>query len=64
MRVPAGVPSVFHSSAPWVPSEATNRTVPFTTVKPCAPDPLLPGLMSFTNAVPPGVPSVVQSSRP
>ena len=30
--VPAGVPSVFHSSTPLVPSSAVKNTVPFASV--------------------------------
>ena len=33
MTVPASVPSLFHSSRPWVPSLAVKNSVPLTFVR-------------------------------
>src|SRR3954453_17251716 len=71
--VPAGVPSVFHSSAPAMPSVAAKSIVPFKLMKPFGEEELghepyglelWPGKMSLTSTVPPDVPSVFHSSRP
>ena len=55
--VPAGVPSLFHSSAPLTPSSPAKKRVPFTFVS--HPTPML-----ASCTVPASVPSVFQSSPP
>ena len=63
--VPSGVPSLFQSSAPWVPSSALkNKLFPTALIPARSKAPPSPGLMSLTRVVPPGVPSVFQSSTP
>ena len=64
--VPASVPSVFHSSRPWVPSSAVKNSVPPTSVRYVGPlySPSSPGSMSLTRTVPASVPSDFHSSRP
>src|SRR5438552_11256334 len=59
--VPAAVPSLFQSP---VGSSVAKKSVPFTFVRLCGFEPLLPGLMSFTSTVPAAVPSLFQSSSP
>ncbi len=61
--VPAAVPSVFQSSAPFTPSLAWKYRTPLRTVKPYGQE-LAPAavLMSFTSTVPAAVPSLFQSS--
>src|SRR6266487_2262416 len=65
--------SVFHSSKPWTPSSAEKYKALLNTVKPdgeelkgpgIPPTRPMPGAMSITSRVPPGVPSVFHSSRP
>ena len=62
--MPAAVPSLFHSSRPFVPSLAEKNSVPFTFVRLTGPPELGPGLMSFTSTVPAAVPSLFHSSSP
>src|SRR5262249_42661363 len=62
--VPAAVPSLFQIARPRVSSVATKIKVPFQFVMGPGLDAPRPGLMSFTSHVPPGVPSVRQSSLP
>jgi hypothetical protein len=62
--VPAGVPSVFHSSSPLSGCSATKKRVPPTAVNPDANDDPGPGRMSLTSVVPAVVPSVFHSSYP
>src|SRR6266545_2281941 len=64
--VPASVPSLFHSSNPWVPSSAPKDKVPPTSKISIAAllAPAAPGLMSFTRTVPALVPSLRHSSSP
>ena len=66
--VPAAVPSLFHSSAPWVVSRATKKRVPLKSVSDELRKTLtaleLPGLMSLTSLVPLLVPSLFHSSTP
>ena len=63
ITVPAAVPSLFHSSRPFVPSSALKKSMPPTAVS----APILlsfkPGAMSFTITVPAAVPSLFHSSR-
>ena len=66
--VPSSVPSLFQSSRPFAEFNAPKNNVPFTFVSPLETpiknEPPVPGMMSFTKAVPAGVPSLFQSSRP
>src|SRR5262245_60702488 len=68
--VPLAVPSVPHSSTPFLPSSAAKRTrggdrpEDGRRVKPRGVDPRAPGLTSLTRVVPRVVPSVTHSSRP
>ena len=62
--VPAAVPSLFHSSVPWLPSSAAKNSVPFTFVRLLGEDEALPALMSLTRTVPAAVPSLFHSSVP
>ena len=62
--VPAAVPSLCHSSGPWVPSSALKKRSPLTLVSSDRYELLGPGLMSFTSAVPAAVPSLCHSSYP
>ena len=64
--VPASVPSLFHSSAPWSPSSAAKNSVPFTAVRLSGPydSRTGSGLMSLTRTVPAAVPSLFHSSAP
>src|SRR5262245_36768926 len=64
MRVPAAVPSLCHSSAPWTPSLAEKYSVPLTLVRDVGYDPTLPGLISLTMSVPAVVPLLFHSSVP
>src|SRR5262249_53701414 len=61
--VPAGVPSLFHSSSPWTPSSAAKYNMPFTSARP---DGFawheIEGSRSFTITVPAVVPSLFQSA--
>ena len=51
--VPAGVPSLFHSSEPLVPSSATKKAVPLTSVREAAPpEPVKPRTSCVLAAVP------------
>ena len=61
ISVPAGVPSLFHSSLPF-PSSAAKKSVPATSTSPDGDEPSGPTLMSATISVP--VPSLFHSSRP
>ena len=63
ITVPASVPSLFHSSFPFVPSLAWKNSVPSTFVSLSKPEAPI-RLMSFTMAVPPAVPSLFHSSLP
>src|SRR5437667_341007 len=47
--VPAAVPSLFQSSRPFVGSEATKKSVPFTSVNPSGEESSVAVLMSFTR---------------
>src|SRR5262249_40965047 len=58
------VPSLFHSSTPFVPSSAVKNRVPFTFVRFVGYEPVAPGRMSLIRTVPAGVPSLLQSSQP
>ena len=60
--VPASVPSDFHSSSPWVPSEALKNTVPLTLVRERGAADPLPARRSLTSTVPASVPSDFHSS--
>src|SRR5262249_2964956 len=76
ISVPASVPSLFQSSVPWTPSSAVKNSMPLKFVKYPGYELLGseywypeesyftvdPGLMSFTNLVPP--PSLANSSIP
>ena len=66
-RVPALVPSLFHSSRPAgpdAPSSAVKNSVPSTSSRRSGPKPPEPGTMSFTSTVPALVPSLFHSSKP
>ena len=62
--VPSLVPSVTHSSFPWVPSLALKSTMSPKTTNEEGLLELVPSRMSFRSSVPAGVPSVIQSSVP
>ena len=62
--VPAAVPSLFHSSPPWMPSLAARNSLPWNGVRLPGDEPLAPSRMSLTSLVPADVPSVFHSSRP
>ena len=61
--VPGSVPSLFHSSAPFVPLFATKYSVVPTAINVFGSEAEL-GLMFFTITVPAAVPSLFQSSAP
>ena len=68
--VPAAVPSLFHSSAPAVPSVALKKTAPPTPTKLAGDEELFaseigltPGKMSLTSAVPAAVPAQRRQAR-
>jgi hypothetical protein len=63
-NVPAGVPSLFHSSLPLDASTAEKKSVPSTSVSPSGYEPSVPGRMSFTRTVPAAVPSLFHNSMP
>ena len=63
-KVPASVPSLFHSSFPPLPSLAVKKSVPFTSVSGDGKEPIAPGEMSRTSTVPAAVASLFQSSTP
>ena len=56
--VPAAVPSLFHSSDPWVASVALKKRRPFASVNSLRLE-LPPGKISFTRTVPEGKPLVL-----
>ena len=59
--VPASVPSLFHSSLPFVPSSFPKNSVSPTTVNPSAREvPMPPRFLTWT--VPAAVPSLFHSS--
>ena len=58
------LPSLIHSSRPWVQSNAENSSESLSLANVPGSDPSLIGLMSFTILVPPAVPLLVQSSCP
>ena len=62
MVVPAGVPSLFHSSTPCVPSSAWKNASPPSHRHLRGNELAPPGLMSLTILVPAAVPSVFHSS--
>src|SRR4051794_37641244 len=62
--VPSGVPSLFQSSSPVVPSFAPKYNVFPAAVRNSSAEGWKPGLMSFTSPVPPLVPSLLPSSEP
>src|SRR4029079_16263364 len=62
--VPAAVPLLLHSSAPFVPSLAVKNRVPLTFTRLPGEELALPGLMFITGTVPPEVPSLFHSSIP
>ena len=64
MRVPSWVPSLVHSSRPWMPSTAVKKSLLPTAVRSSGDDGEDPCRMSLTMRVPAGVPSVFHSSRP
>ena len=66
ITVPDSVPSLLHSSVPWVPSSASKNMVSPTTVNEfeLPPLPPEPGTMSLTITVPDSVPSLFHSSVP
>jgi hypothetical protein len=64
MTVPAAVPSVFHSSLPFVASLALKKTVLPTASKPYGLLSPPPGMMFLSITVPPTVPSDTQGSNP
>ena len=62
--VPAGVPSVVHSSRPVAGCTADSSVIPAKSVIGAGNDEGAPGLMSASKDVPAGVPSLIQSSAP
>src|SRR5207302_5648199 len=56
--------SASHSSVPWVPSLAWRYSLPWDGTSHRGADPIGPGEMSSTRAVPGAVPSLFQTSRP
>ena len=62
--VPALVPSLFHSSLPWVGSYAEKYAVDPMAANPPGCELSVPGKMSLTSLVPAEVPSVFHSSQP
>ena len=63
ITVPDSVPSLFHSSLPWVPSSALKNSVSPTAISSVGRlEPPGLGLMSLTSTVPDSVPSLLYSS--
>src|SRR5271165_2749234 len=62
-RVPAALPSLFHSCRPWTPSSAEKKSVPSTTPSAAGYELKGPGKMSLTIIVPAAVPSLVHGAE-
>ena len=64
MRVPAGVPSLHHSSVPLVPPKVTKASSLPSGVSSMGAEEGVPGRMSAAIAVPAAVPSLDHNSKP